>query len=670
MAVLKNSSSQTNWPLIGGIVVVVIIIIVVAVVVFKKTDKSTPATDKEKAGGQGQGKISLNEIKDKVNDFQAGNAAAFKGGDLECYAVILFDNQDNLNVEAEKIYDILDSGGLKFNNYEPGLLSSISIVSKALKAAKPKPCEVFAPLQTPTSFKVAAAGTVFNSAGLEKVFKTGLDPVNEKYTEFSFLTFIYFLSNLYKEGKANSIYSPWDSNNLKKLNEQLIKANAFNPGTTPVEGGSSTVVSTPTATININISTPGGEVVTTKSPDGGDFNFDDDGGNLFDETTTEAIVTTTSSTTPKPKKNLKQLLEEDFAPFSAVKLTAMLRAKLEASFPKLESLSGTAKDFADILLTVGLTKAMQLGVKYLVNFLGSGKLMKVEELVTKLSGGDFESIWNKITSPSTKIPPSSAPSNALNRARALSAQPTLMDFLIKNTVTNMIQNFINSTVVTFIMDKAVNPALNAIEGGLGSIPMVGSFLTQGGYPKMFADAARKTILKILSDLAKDLGDWAADMVLNAATAAKEFFTKFMSSPITALKEIKAGAGNKMSSFTWSGLWSKIRKGFASALKTIVATVANNVSALKYIYDSKKDTINNAIDTYVGGDNTKEPYIEFYRMGTGDRNADHMIKHMIGVTEAYLDIGGFNKAVSKEEFSYLRPQLSKFANTQEFFTIMY
>lgn len=649
MAVLKNSSSQTNWPLIGGIVVVVIIIIVVAVVVFKK-GKSTPAPEKEKAGGQGQGKISLNEIKDKVSEFQAGNAAAFKGADISCYAEILFDNQDNLNIDAEKIYDILDSGGLKFDNYQPGLLSSISIVSKALKDAKPKPCEVFEPLTTTTKFKVAAAGTVFNSAGLEKVFKTGKDPVGEPYTEFSFLTFVYFLSNLYKEGKANSIYSPWDSNNLKRLNEQLIEAKAFNSNTTPVEGGSSTVVSTPTTTININITTPGGEVVTTKSPDGGDFDFGGGGGGDGDfswggdETTSTTTTTTTRKPTTTPM-SLQDALQKKFAPYVAGKIKDYLLEKIKSVFPSgFEKLGETGQALVSIISGVALTKVLQEGVKFIVGKLGSGGIMNLTTLGQKLNLGPngYDEIWNTIKGGGSWTE------------------------LFKNTVSMFIKNIINETVVKFIMDKAVGPAIDGIKKGVVSIPFgVGSAVEP--YADEFAEKAKNMILKILSNLAGKLGTWAADLALTAADKLKSFFTDFMSSPITALKNLKSNATGAMSGFTWSALWSQIRQGIASVLKEIVQSVLEETGLIDAIGASNIKVVYDKIDSIIGGA-SKEPYMRNYRIN--DRRAEYMVNNIAGVAEAYLDIHGFNKAISKEEFSYLRPQLSRFANTQEFFTIMY
>jgi hypothetical protein len=163
---------------------------------------------------------SLNALKQKVQEFQKGNAAANKN-DLKCYVNILYDNL-KLNVETEDVYNILQSNGLKSKDYKDGLLSSISILSKALNKNM---CYVYKPLNTLNEYNNVSNYTIFNSKGLQKVFENDKDPVGAPYTEYSFLTFVYFLSNLYTEGEEKNIIPL--SNNLKLLNEQLFKANAF-----------------------------------------------------------------------------------------------------------------------------------------------------------------------------------------------------------------------------------------------------------------------------------------------------------------------------------------------------------------------------------------------------------------------------------------------------------
>jgi len=639
MPVLKNSS-QTNWTLIGGVIIVVVIIIVAVVIMVRRPkETTTPKIDEGKSSGQ----TSMNELKEKVNDFQAGNAAAFKGN-LDCYVDILFDIEGKLNISPDIIFDILQAGGLKATDYQPGLLSSISILSKTLKASSPV-CNVYDPLDSKAKFAKAASGTIFNSSGLESVFKSGKDPIGAAYTEFSFLSLVYFLNNLYKEGMEKSIIS--QSNNLKLLNKQLIDANAFVSGATnnsgapivPYQDGGSVVITSPSTTINIYTS-PAGTFTSPPSidfggDDGGDFNW---GG---DETTSTSTTTTTTTTTPM---SLQDALQKKFAPFVAGKLRDVLLEKLKSFFPSgFEKMGATGEAALSIMTGVALTKVLQEGVKFIVSKLGSGSVVSLAELGKKLNLGPngYEEVWNMFKGGQS------------------------WQELFTNTLSMYIKSVINEFVIPPIMDKAVNPAIDGIKKGMDSIPMIGSYVKP--YTGTFATKAKDVILRILQNLGKKLGDWASKMALTAAEKLKTFFTDFMSNPIQAFKNLKADAGTAMSGVTWSSIWSEIRKGFATVLKEVIDSIlvetgfkeSLDANSLKLVYDK--------IDSIIGG-SAKEPYLRNYRIN--DRRVDNMVNHITGVAEAYLDIGGFNKAITKEEFSYLRPQLSRFANTREFYTIMY
>ena len=211
------NTKKTKLKILLGIISITISIIIIIYIIINDFVNDKNLTENNSNDNK------LNAIKEKVQDFQKGNAASSKN-DLECYVDILYDNL-KLNVDIDDVYNILQSDGLKSNDYKNGLLSSISILSKTLNKNN---CNVYKPLLTIKDYETISNDTIFNSKGLEIVFKNDKDPVGASYTEYAFLTFIYFLSNLYIENEEKNIIPL--SNNLKLLNDQLLKANAFKSG--------------------------------------------------------------------------------------------------------------------------------------------------------------------------------------------------------------------------------------------------------------------------------------------------------------------------------------------------------------------------------------------------------------------------------------------------------
>ena len=663
MPVLKNSSSQTNWPLIGGIIVVIVIIIVAVVMMMGKKHPST--TEKSTGEGSGQPELpSMNQLKEKVKEFQAGNAAAFKG-DLECYVDILYNNEGSLNISADIIFDILQAGGLVAANYQDGLLSSISILSKALKKDA---CNVYDPLDSSAKFAKATTGTVFTKAGLESVFKLN-DPVGEKYTEFSFLTLVYFLSNLYKEGKEGNIISK--SNNLKLLNQQLIDANAFSTTATansgepivPYTGGGGGKVvtstsTTPTTTININISsttTPSVESTTTP-----ETTWDNGGGGGWDETTSSTTTTTTTTKPPKtttPKPTLAQQLQSaKFKTFLNGKIKSFIMDKLESTFPSgWQTVTPIGPVLIDIIGGVALKKVLDSAFVTIARDWLLNGAMKIPGLDTLLeSDVGYQELWNKITAPSE----------------------TKWSDLAKQMLSTYIHSLINGTVAGYVDNYVVAPVFNGIKSGLNSLAnLIGLGSSLSSLLEPFIDEFKQKVLTIIVNLCNKLADWLIGKVVDFAGTgvqkAKEFFSKFFKSPVEAIKSLSSDSTT--SSFSWSSVWASIKSAMNSAAKSLVSSICEEIGGCS---TSTTGMINSAIDKYLGSNATQPPEkketIEAYkRYIKSDPRIEYYIRnHVPKIFEAYTDINGFNKAIMSEEFSYLRPQLSNFANSREFYTIMY
>jgi hypothetical protein len=651
---ISKSSAGTNWALIGGITAVIIIIAIVVYFVMNNKDKK----DHEKTttrsvvsggggGGGGAPAASLNELKDKVQEFQKGNAAALQD-DLSCYADILYDAMEGkLNTDPDNVLAVVDKPqGLVASDYASGLLSSVSILSKELQK---RGCKVYTPLTAMSTFLNISKDTIFTSSGIKKVFDNESDPVGQKYTDFSFVTLVQFLSNLYKEGQAKRILE--QSNNLKALNTQLVKANAFKPDFAPVDaGGSSTVITTPSTTININVTTAspgggGGGGDWNGGGGGGDWNGGGDWGgggddDPFAEETTTRRPTTTTTTTTAPPMDLDTFLQKKFAPYAANKLKDYIIAKVDQFYPKnWPQLGDSAKMIRDLFLGVGLLNVIQKGVTSMIQLIKKGSVVplnKINAILAQTGDSGSETLWGSLTG---------GPG---------------MTSLENNMVGTLIKSVIDQSLLPLIRKYAIDPVVNAVKSGLEALLKLVGMKDFGSFIIPYVDGIGDQIADVVSDLAHQLGTWLAGLYASAKDKLISFFNDFVSSPITALKNLKNTAGSAMGTFTWSWLWGEIKKVMARVLSSMIDAVHKQFP----VFDS---TAAKKIVTDKINGSSAEGYTRNYQR---NEQLNHFARHTNAILEAFTDIHGFNRAMQSEEFKYLRPQLSQFANTREFFDIMY
>jgi hypothetical protein len=539
MNIIKTSTGKLNWYIIIGISIFIIIIFIILIRYFK-TDNSkittkTPGGDK----GENLPNISLNELKEKVKEFQKGNAAAVQT-DLECYVNILYDNL-KLNVSPDDIYGILKSNGLKASDYKSGLLSSISILSKELNKNN---CDVYIKLKNEENYENATKDTIFNAQGVKIVFENNKDPVGSDYTEYSFLTLLEFLSNLYKEGLEKVILS--QSNNLKLLNKQLIDANAFKMGENTNDGNP--IIPDKD---NIPVTTPSVEVITTPS---------------------------TTTTTPFIHSE-----NTDFTRFAATKLENFMYNKIQTIFPF--DLKNTGKNFDYIIkLLSGNTTifVLQRGLAYIIQSVNNNKFMSYNETTEYIKNNDWEGIWDN-----------------------LSRSPVFKD-VTDNMSIMLYKSIINETILRFILKGELNEILNGIRKGLDFIFSINNYPTQvPNYPTNVPNyptnvpkyyfKVEEYIKQIIEDIKNETADVVsqfADKIGNILPALdvkdiKSFFYDYAKNPVDTLKHLdKLGIGDNKDNITWFWLYSQI-------LQIISRIVDSKLNEIKNDYSFTSDSINQA-----------------------------------------------------------------------------
>jgi hypothetical protein len=535
----QSTESKTNWVLIGVVILIVIIIIIVIVYFVRRPSSGNGSSGKKELP-------SLDALEKKVQEFQKGNAAANKQ-DLKCYTQILYDNL-KLNVDVDDVYNILQSGGITANNYKDGLLSSISILSKALDKEK---CEVYQKLKDYNNYKLISDDTIFNPEGLEKVFKTYKDPVGANYTEYSFITLVQFLSNLYKEGMINVILPK--SNNLKTLNKQLIDSNAFSDDATTDSGDP------------INPIIP---II----PDSG-----------------------IESTTPSVQMKLKNKL----APYAAKELEDLMLYRIQEVFPsRLKDMGDNFNFIAKLLTGNILLITLQKGLAYTINLLANNTIINSNEVMKEINSGNIENIWTIFINSTYYNDTSSKMFDILIRSVINeSILPFIMNYKI-NKVLNGIRvgiDFIFNTKnyptnTPNYSTNTPNYSTNTPNYPTNTpnypteIPQYSSQIEE--YIKNIITQIKDGIFDVLSKYSNKLGLEVSKLEIEKL---KSFLYDYAENPIKTLENLNKYEINDVN---WNDLWDEILKILFDIINSNLNDIKNNFGFNNNIIDQSKNIINN------------------------------------------------------------------------------
>ena len=523
-----ENKSKTNWILIS--IVVIVIIIIIGVVIYFVKRPSGSSTDNKKQIP------SLDELEKKVQEFQKGNAAA-NTGSVKCYALILYDNL-KLNIDTDTVYSILESGGIKASDYKDGLLSSISILSKALNKEN---CDVYKKLTDYNSFKIISNDTIFTPEGLEKVFKTGKDPVGEKYTEYSYITLINFLSNLYKEGMNDIILSK--SNNLKTLNKQLIDANAFSSDAT----------------------THTGDPVIPNIPEGGDD----------------------ISTTPQIQNELKNKL----APYGAKELENLMLYRIQEVFPSRYKDMGENFDFIIKLLTGNiLLITLQKGLAYTINLLANNTIISRNEIMKEINSGNVENIWNIFINSTYYNETSSKMFDVLIRSVI---NESILPFIMKYKI-NQILNGIR-VGIDYIFNSKNTPTNTPnyptntpnyptnTPNYPTNTPQYSQQIEE--YIKNIIVQIKNGIFDVLSEYSNNLGSEVTKLDIDKL---KSFLYDYTENPIKTIENLDK---YDIININWNETWNKIAKILFDIIDYNLKDIKNNFGFDNNIINQSKSIIN-------------------------------------------------------------------------------